>query len=92
MPDPTRFAGFHSPATLLRDATLTRAQKVDALHAWRAKVEHAAGVGIAGAPRADGLIAEIEQALATARAEIEDHAAISRSSEKTISQRRPSGR
>ena len=43
MPNPTRFAGYDSPAQLAEDPALTREQKVGALLAWRAMLRRTGG-------------------------------------------------
>jgi hypothetical protein len=59
MPNPTRFAGYDSPAQLVADPALTREQKVGALLAWRATLRRAGGERA----RHAALAAEIDRTL-----------------------------
>lgn len=63
----SRFAGFDSPAALVADASLTRTQKISALHAWRNDVERAAGSGSDDAQSNGPLLEEIDRAMRTVR-------------------------
>ena len=60
---PKRFAGYESPAVLLKDSALTREQKLSALQSWRSQVRK---LGLRSESQRR-LIAEIERALAALR-------------------------
>jgi hypothetical protein len=61
---PKRFAGYDSPALLVKDPALTRDQKISALVSWRSACKRLDGRDPPGRRR---LVAEIDRALTLAR-------------------------
>lgn len=60
---PRRFAGFRTASGVLKDHSLTEAQKRTALLAWRASLQNSPPAGRDGRNQRDAMIREIEAAL-----------------------------
>jgi hypothetical protein len=63
VPDVTRFAGYPSPSTLVRDPLLSREDKVGALRSWRGLVLRAGLVVTDDPTDRERLMREIGRAL-----------------------------
>ena len=64
MPDLTRFAGYELPASLARDPSLSREDKISALRTWEGLLHRFHGLGAGDPPAEQNMLDEIERALA----------------------------